>query len=121
DVGQTETWSIATAPVHGTLGGFTTTGTSTGGTITPSTLSYTPVPGFGGADMFTVQVSDGVAVATTTVTVMVNPLPSPITGITSFCQGSVTTLSDGIAGGTWISDNLPVATIDPVSGIVSGV
>ncbi len=76
DAGDVETWSIAAAPLHGTLNGFTITATATGGTVTPAGLSYTPATGYTGADSFTVMVNDGTGSALTTIVVNVKPLPS---------------------------------------------
>jgi hypothetical protein len=70
DAGQTETWSIVTAPLHGTLVAAYTT-TSTGGMITPTGLSYTSALAYTGMDSFTVRVTDGTAADTTKVIVTV--------------------------------------------------
>ncbi len=75
DAGQTETWSIAAAPLNGSLSGFSSTGMSTGGMMTPTGLSYTPATGFTGFDTFVVNVSDGIASAATTIVVHVRQLP----------------------------------------------
>ena len=50
--------------------------------------------------------------------VTVNPVPGSINGTTSSCIGASTTLTDAAAGGTWSSDNIGVATIGSLSGIV---
>jgi hypothetical protein len=52
----------------------------------------------------------------------VNPLPvlPAIAGNLSVCIGDTTTLSNGVAGGTWSSGSPAVATID-ASGVVSGL
>ena len=71
DTLQHETWSIASNASNGTLSVSYST-TSTGSTLTPSGLTYTPAPGYTGLDSFTVQVSDGTATATTTVYVTVS-------------------------------------------------
>jgi len=55
-----------------------------------------------------------------TATVIVNPLPSPITGSPNVCIGSTTTLSDPTSGGTWSSSNTAVASIGVASGVVTG-
>src|ERR1043166_3723270 len=51
-----------------------------------------------------------------------NPLPvlAAISGSSSVCAGSTTTLSDATTGGTWSSNNTGVATINS-SGVVTGV
>jgi uncharacterized protein YjdB len=53
--------------------------------------------------------------------VTVDPLPSPITGTMSICQGTSTTLSDASAGGLWTISPPTVAIIGGTSGIVTGV
>ena len=54
------------------------------------------------------------------VTVTVNPLPAPISGTTSVCVGSVTTLSD-TGSGIWTSSTPPTASVGLTSGDVSGI
>ena len=54
-------------------------------------------------------------------TVMVNPLPSAISGTTSICTSGTTTLGNTYTGGTWTSGNTSVATVGSVTGIVSGI
>ena len=54
-------------------------------------------------------------------TFMVFDNPKPIIGAPTVCQGSTTTLTDPIAGGTWTSSNPAVATIDLMTGVVTGV
>jgi hypothetical protein len=76
DAGQTETWTVGVAPVHGTLGGFSTAATSTGGMIIPTGLSYTPATGYVGADTFIINISDGISITTTTIIVAVQALPT---------------------------------------------
>jgi uncharacterized protein YjdB len=55
-----------------------------------------------------------------TVVVTVTSGPSAITAINPVCIGTPTAYVDG-GGGTWSSSNTSIATIDPVSGVVSGV
>lgn len=56
-----------------------------------------------------------------TLSVTVNPLPDPITGNTTVCQGYSTTLNDGTPLGTWSSSNTSIATVGSTTGVVSGV
>jgi hypothetical protein len=52
------------------------------------------------------------------------PCPSPppaSTGTFTVCEGSVTTLSNGTAGGTWQSSSVSVATVGSSTGDVTGV
>ena len=97
---------------------------STGGTWSTSSTHAT-------IDTFTgvvSGVSSGVASVTytlatgcsTTTVVTVNPVPGAISGDTTVCTGSATTLSNSLTGGSWSSSNLAVATIGSTSGLVSG-
>lgn len=55
-------------------------------------------------------------------TLTVIPLPNIITGTLTVCAaGATTALSDATPGGTWSSGNTLVATVDPVTGVVTGV
>ena len=51
----------------------------------------------------------------------VNPLPAAITGSTSVCQNSTTTLTSATPGGTWTSANNTIATIGAATGIATGI
>ncbi len=62
DAGDTLTWSILTAALHGTA--------SASGTGTSKVIGYTPTANYFGSDSFVVQVSDGIA--TDTITINVN-------------------------------------------------
>ena len=59
DMGQTETWSIVSAPTNGTITGLNATATSNGGIVAPTGVTYTPDPGFNGTDLLIVNVDDG--------------------------------------------------------------
>lgn len=56
-----------------------------------------------------------------TIDMTVNPTPSAITGTTTVCRGSTTTLSNTMTGGIWTSSNATVATVLPDTGVVTGV
>ncbi|WP_170111331.1 MBG domain-containing protein [Mangrovibacterium marinum] len=74
DTGDALSWTVTTAPSHGSLGGFPATATSTGSAVTPSGLTYTPTTDYSGADSFIIQISDGTATASITVNVTVKAL-----------------------------------------------
>ncbi len=117
--GQTETWTVLSAPAHGTLNGFSATASSGSSTITPAGLTYTPAAGFSGVDAFVIKVSDGVAMATTAVSVSVNATPvGTITGPSTVVVGANITLTDAASGGTWSASN-GNATV--TAGLVHGV
>ena len=52
--------------------------------------------------------------------ITVNPLPNPITGPSTVCQGNNITMSDLTGGGSWSVTPVTVATIGATSGIISG-
>ena len=56
-------------------------------------------------------------------TVTVNPLPilAANTGSASVCQGSTTTLANAQTGGSWSSVNNLIATVNPSTGLVTGL
>jgi uncharacterized protein YjdB len=54
------------------------------------------------------------------VVVTVEPTPDPITGTTTICQGSTSTLSSLYIGGIWSSSNAAVGTIDASTGVLMG-
>ncbi len=56
-----------------------------------------------------------------TKTVTVNSAPAPISGTTSLCPGGFSVLGDITPGGSWSSSNTAVATINPTTGVVSGL
>ena len=95
------TWSTVTV-------GIATIGSGTG--IVAGHASGTTIVSY--------MAPNGCAVAAT---VTVNPLPVSISGATSVCVSSVITLTDGNAGGTWVSSNTTYATIGSSSGNVSGI
>ena len=81
-----------------------TTGVATGGGTTgTATLTYTIFP----------------TGCTATLTVTVNAL-GPINGNSDLCVGVSTIFSDAVTGGTWSSSNPVVASVGPVTGIVTG-
>jgi subtilisin-like proprotein convertase family protein len=58
-----------------------------------------------------------------TYTVTINALPvlAKITGDTVLCANGTTTLHNNTPGGVWTSNSKPIATIDPSTGVVTGV
>ncbi len=59
---------------------------------------------------------------TSTAIITVNPLPTvtPITGTSTICEASTTTLSSGPSGGVWSSSELGIATVS-TDGVVTGL
>ena len=108
--------------------GYTTALTDlvTGGTWASSSVGFATV---GLSTGVVTGVSVGSAIITytlpagckTTATIVINTLPTPITGVNNFCMGSFTTFSDGMAGGIWTSNNTSVAIIGSGSGVITSV
>ncbi len=118
DVAQTETWSYITHPAHGTLLGGVTTPT-TGDTVKPTGLWYSPTPGYTGNDTFSVRVTDAMSADTIMIYVTVSAIAA-VTGAGAVCVGATASLSDAAGGGAWSSSNTGVATITG-TGVVTGV
>lgn len=56
-----------------------------------------------------------------TLTLTINPAPSPIVGPTNICQGTSTVMTSTPGGGAWSSSNTSVGTIGAISGVAGGV
>lgn len=85
DTFQTETWSQATAPAHGTLSFTGATAKSGSASIASGGgITYVPAANYVGPDSFAVRVGDGVASATRTFTVSVGDnVPPSFVGTTT--------------------------------------
>ena len=112
------------------FGGGTTTITlseaTTGGTWSSSNTSVATVNNSGTVTSVsqgttTISYSGGCG-TDATLPVTVNAVPAAIAGTNSICLSSATTapLSEASTGGTWTSSNTTIATVDPVTGIVTG-
>ncbi len=127
NIGQTESWRIVAWPMHGTLGGFSPVVTSTGGIVMPPGTTFTPAFGIVGTavDSFTIQVSDGIDTAYTTirVNVLLSPHPAAITGPASVCISAPITYTNTTAGGVWSLSNghATITTAGRVRGLTYGV
>ena len=71
---------------------------------------------------YTVMVTNPSGCSTTSAItgVVVNPLPSAITGVTTLCVSFTSTLTDPDPGGSWSSSNTAIATVSGL-GVVTGV
>jgi trimeric autotransporter adhesin len=81
-----------------------TSGIATGFTFGTATITYTLSTG-----------------CFTTISVTVNPAPTPITGLSNVCAGATTPLFDGVTGGIWSSGSPGIASVGSSSGIISGI
>ncbi len=108
---QASTTSLSSFPATGTWSSNTTsiatidinTGTATGVAAGTSMITYTLPTG---------------CIASTFVSV--NPLPNPIVGNNSVCQGLTTTFSNTTPGGTWNSSTPGIAIIN-LGGTATGI
>ncbi len=104
-----------TSYTDGTAGGSWSTSNagiasvSTGGIITGVSTGYANI---------TYTLPTGCLTART---ILVNPLPTVITGSNNVCVGSTTTLTDTVTGGSWTSSNTAVASVDLITGLVYGL
>ena len=64
--------------------------------------------------------ASGSGANTTGLTVNASPAPPVIAGGTEVCIGNALTLTNGLAGGTWLSSDISVATITP-TGVVTAI
>ncbi len=72
-----------------------------------------------GIDTVTYTVTNLCGTKAVTKLLTINPLPGPITGDTSVCEGGTVTLSDS-GGGVWLSKDGYMAIVDRTTGIVTG-
>ena len=81
-------------------------------------------PGTGvvtGSSAGTATIYYSIGTCSVSATVTINPSPATITGAASTCTGLTTTLSDATTGGIWNSSNTAIVSIDPTTGIVTGI
>ena len=98
--------------------------TATGGSWTTVSTSVATITSGGtlygagaGVTVVSYTLSTGCAA---TITATISPVPAPVTGTTSICAGSTTTLADTSTGGTWSSANTSIAIVG-TTGVVSGI
>lgn len=97
-----------------------------GGTWSSSNVAVATVSSAGvvvGGSAGTTMITYGLSPTFYTTILTVNPLPTPISGVLSFCVGSGSVLSSAPAGGTWASSDPAIATIGStglVTGLVAG-
>lgn len=137
----TRTVSVSAIPSAGTLSGTQSiciglssnfSSTVTGGTWSSNNTAVATVNASGvvigvtaGTAIITYTVAgvNGCAngTATRNVIVSANPSPGILYGNQTICQGTITTFTSSVSGGTWSSSNPTVATIDANTGIIGGV
>ena len=93
-------------------------------TLAPGTITATDTPNVidvpaNVTATYHVNLSDGCRTASASYSIE-ELVPPPISGDSTVCVGSSISLYDGIAGGTWSSENPSVAMVDLSSGNVTG-
>ena len=110
-VGSTTSLSDAT------VGGAWSSNNTTIATISATGVVYGVTAGTA-----TITYSVSPSIVTATVTVSNTTSPGTISGpSTVYTGGATATLSETVSGGTWSSSNTAVATIDPATGVYTGV
>ena len=101
---------------------------STGGTWSSSNTAIASISSSGSTFCNVVGVAAGTAVITFTAAAgyVVHPMtvsiaPAAITGTTSICVGSTSTLADPTPGGTWSSGSSSIASVNAATGVVTGI
>lgn len=89
-----------------------------GSGITGATTRYVNVAPTS-TSTYTVVLNDGCRTDTAEITVYVTP--TPISGPSSVCVNDSIFLTNAATGGTWSSDDTLIATIDEITGAVTGV
>lgn len=122
--------SFAVAPITGatdvcTGSNIVLLDATPGGTWTSSSTSIAVVAGSTGT---VTGIAAGVATITYTVggpyvtyAITVNPTPPAMTGPAVVCVGTTITKLDVVTGGVWLSTSPSHASIDPFTGVVTGV
>ncbi len=120
NINRPVTWSLLSGPSHG-IATISCTLTSTGSPLTPTGSFYTPAAGYVGNDTFKVRVTDTYASDTLAVYMNVKAPPAAITGSGLVIAGFSVTLADATPGGTWSSSNTTAGTINPATGVFTGI
>jgi type IX secretion system substrate protein len=125
DSAQTETFTVVSAPVHGTLAGFPAAALSMGtySVTEPGGLSYTITGAYTGLDSFRIRVNDGFL--SDTITIYISAGAGAITGPDNICTSpAVTYLADpAFQGGTWSVSSAAIAGLTgfgTVTGLSAG-
>lgn len=105
------------------IGGSWSTSNASVATVNASTGVITGVSAGTATITYTVTGTGGCANATSTRTVTVNAPPSAgtLSGVQAICVKGTSLFSSTVTGGTWTSSNPAIATINPSSGLVTGV
>ena len=106
-----------------TTGGSWSTANSAIALINPANGVVTGVSGGSTVITYTISVAGCASTVSSQTTVNVSALPvlTAITGTNTTCVGSTTTLSNATAGGVWTSANASIATVNSITGEITGI
>jgi uncharacterized protein YjdB len=114
--------ATATYTTDGLSGGSWSSTNTSVATVDPNTGVVSGIMPGTSTIIYTSNTPCGLTTASAAITVAVTPTAGTISGSTTVCVGSTTTYtSDGLSGGTWSSDSPDRATVDPNTGVVTGV
>lgn len=100
---------------NSTSGGVWSSATTSVGTIDPSSGIYSAIgPG-------TTVISYTLGTCSVNTVLTVNTTPSPLAGSPLVCESYTVALTSSPAGGTWSSTTPGSASVDPLSGVITGV
>jgi hypothetical protein len=107
-----------------TSGGTWTRFSGTGGTFDAAAGTFTPVIGATTSSfMYTVTGTTPCPDDSSFATITINTTPNAgvLAGVQNICVGLTTSFTSTASGGVWSSANPAVATVNPVTGIVTGM
>ena len=106
------------------LGGTWTRFSGTGGTFNAAAGTFTPAIGATTSSfMYTVIGTTPCPDDSSLATITINTAPNAgiLTGVQNICVGLTTSFTSTASGGVWSSSNPAIATVNPVTGIVTGI
>ncbi|RYY67511.1 MAG: T9SS type B sorting domain-containing protein [Chitinophagaceae bacterium] len=107
---------------NATPGGVWSSSNTAAATVNPATGVVTGVATGTANIIYTVTNAAGcTGTSQAAINVTSTPAPGPITGNTTLCVGSTSTLANALAAGTWSSGNTALATINATTGVVTGI
>lgn len=129
--------TVNTTPIAGSITGATSvvagssttlSSTATSGTWSSSSPTVATIGATGVVNALTIghtnisyTVTNSCGTATASTVVSVTPSPTMVSGTLKICVGSNTNLLHPVAGGAWTSSNPTVATVNPVTGMATGL
>lgn len=103
------------------LSSATTGGTWSSGNTSIATINSSGLVSGVSTGVVLIEYTQAGCSVTVPVTVNLVPFAGTLSGATTFCAGTTTTITSTASGGTWSSASPGVATVDAATGVVSGV